>query len=64
MVFAEPTFDTDLDVEGFTPTAAEKQNIAAEVDRIRPLVEEFRKAMYPIEESLRDRVGRWVQRYP
>ena len=25
---------------------------------------EFRKAMYPIEENLRDRVGRWVQRYP
>ena len=25
---------------------------------------EFRKAMFPIEESLRDRVGRWVQRYP
>jgi len=25
---------------------------------------EFRKAMYPIEASLRDRVGRWVQRYP
>jgi hypothetical protein len=166
MAFAEPTFDTDLDVEGFTPTAAEQQNIAAEVDRIRPLVEEFptqilhinleynthseeyevklalvlpgqtfatgnvseawepsleksvqkmirriehykstmsgepeqariaagttmevepnrrmdgkqvvaavesdnytefRKAMYPIEESLRNRVGRWVQRYP
>lgn len=166
MPFAEPTFDTDLDVEGFTPTDAETQNIAAEVDRIRPLVQEFptqilhinleynanseeyevklalvlpgqtfatgdvsevweqsleksvqkmirriehyksamsgepeqahiaagttmevepnrrmdgkqvvaavesgnyaefRKAMYPIEASLRDRVGRWVQRYP
>ncbi len=25
---------------------------------------EFRKAMHPIEESLRNRVGRWVQRYP
>jgi len=25
---------------------------------------EFRKAMYPSEASLRDRVGRWVQRYP
>lgn len=24
----------------------------------------FRMAMYPIEESLRDRIGRWVQRYP
>ncbi len=166
MAFSEPTFDTDLDVEGFTPTDAETQNIAAEVDRIRPLVQEFptqilhinleyntnseeyevklalvlpgqtfatgdvsevweqsleksvqkmirriehykstmsgepeqariaagttmevepnrrmdgkqvvaavesgnyaefRKAMYPIEASLRDRVGRWVQRYP
>ncbi len=41
MAFAEPTFDTDLDVEGFTPTDAETQNIAAEVDRIRPLVQEF-----------------------
>ncbi|KAA5541354.1 HPF/RaiA family ribosome-associated protein [Roseiconus nitratireducens] len=25
---------------------------------------QFRKGMYPIEESLRDRIGRWVQRYP
>ena len=25
---------------------------------------EFRKAMYPIEETLRDRIGRWIQRYP
>ena len=41
MAFAEPAFDTDLDVEGFTPTDAEAQNIAAEVDRIRPLVQEF-----------------------
>ena len=166
MAFAETTFDTDLDIEGFTPTDTETQNIAAEVDRIRPLVQdfptqilhinlkhntnseeyevklalvlpgqtfatgdvseawepsleksvqrmirriehykstmsgepeqaraaagtamefepnrrmdgpqvaaaiesgnytEFRKAMFPTEESLRDRVGRWVQRYP
>jgi len=166
MAFAEPTFETDLDIEGFTPTASETQTIAAEVERIRPLVEEFptqilhinleynsnskeyevklalvlsgqtfatgdvskawepsleksvqkmirriehykatmsgepeqaritagttmevepnrrmdgkqvvtavesgnytefRKAMYPIEESLRNRVGRWIQRYP
>lgn len=166
MTFAPPSFDTDLDVEGFAPTDAETQAIAAEVDRIRPLIEdfptqilhinleynshseeykvklalvlpgqtfatgdvseawepsleksvhkmirriehykatmsgepeqariaagttmevepnrrmdgkqvvaavesgnytEFRKAMYPIEESLRNRVGRWVQRYP
>ncbi len=41
MAFAEPTFDTDLDIEGFTPTDAETQTIAAEVDRIRPLVKEF-----------------------
>ena len=32
MALAEPTFDTDLDVEGFTPTDAETQNIAAEID--------------------------------
>ncbi len=166
MAFAEPTFDTDLDVEGFTPTDSETQHIEAEVDRIQPLVRDFptqilhinleyntnseeyevklalvlpgqtfatgdvseawepsleksvqkmirriehykstlsgepaqartaagttmeaepnrrmdgkqvadavesgnytqfRKAMYPIEESLRDRVGRWIQRYP
>jgi hypothetical protein len=37
MASAEPTFDTDVDVEGFTPTDAEAQNIAAEVDRIKPL---------------------------
>jgi len=166
MTFAQPSFDTDLDVEGFKPTEAETLNITSEVDRIRPLIEEFptqilhinleynsnsqeyevklalvlpgqtfatgdvskawepsleksvhkmirriehyksamsgepeqariaagttmevepnrrmngkqvvtavesgnytefRKAMYPIESSLRDRVGRWVQRYP
>ncbi len=166
MAFAGPTFDTDLDVEGFTPTDAETKHIEAEVDRIQPLVidfptqilhinleyntnseqyevklalvlpgqtfatgdvseawepsleksvqkmirriehykstlsgesaqahaaagttmevepnrrmdgkqvagavasgnyTEFREAMYPIEESLRDRVGRWIQRYP
>lgn len=166
MTFAEPTFNTDLDVEGFTPTEAETQTITTECDRIEPLVREFptqilhinleyntnseeyevkialvlpgqtfatgdvseawepsleksvqkmirriehykstlsgepeqariaagttmevepnrrmdgkqvvaavesgnyaefRKAMYPIEESLRDRVGRWIQRYP
>ncbi len=166
MKFTPPSFDSDLDVEGFTPTDAETQAIAAEVDRIRPLIEdfptqilhinleynsnseeyrvklalvlpgqtfatgdvseawepsleksvqkmirriehykgtmsgdpeqariaagttmevepnrrmdgqqvvaavasgnytEFRKAMYPIEESLRNRIGRWVQRFP
>lgn len=166
MAFTEPTFDTDLDVEGFTPTELERESIAAEVERIQPLVAEFptqilhtniqynshseeyevklalvlpgqtfatgnvteswqqgletsvqkmirriehykitmsggmeqahaaagttmevepnrridgqrvttavqqgnftefRKAMYPIEASLRDRVGRWIQRYP
>jgi len=41
MTFAEPSFDTDLDVEGFKPTEAETLNIASEVDRIRPLIEEF-----------------------
>ncbi|KAA1261166.1 hypothetical protein LF1_37110 [Rubripirellula obstinata] len=166
MTFAEPTFETDLDTEGFTPTEREQEAIAAECDRIRQLIEEFptqilhinveynsnseeyeiklalvlpgqtfatgdvsesweqsleksvqkmirriehykatmsgepeqarmaagttmevepnrrmdgkqvakaveqgnylefRKAMYPIEESLRERVGRWLQRYP
>lgn len=166
MTFAEPTFDTDLDAEGFTPTDGEREHIETEVDHIRPLVKdfptqllhinleynthseeyevklalvlpgqtfatgdvsqawepsleksvfkmirriehykatmsgepeqariaagttmevepnrrmdgqqvvgavadgnytEFRKAMYPIEASLRDRIGRWIQRYP
>ena len=41
MTFAEPSFNTDIDVEGFRPTEAETLNITAEVDRIRPLVEEF-----------------------
>ncbi len=116
MTFAKPTFDTDLDTEGFHPTKLEREAIATEVARIQPLVAEFptqilhankatmsgdmehahaaagttmevepnrrmdgqqvasaveqgnytefRRAMYPIEASLRDRVGRWVQRYP
>lgn len=166
MEFTEPTFRTDLDVDGFTPTDGERTLIDAEIERIAPLVEEFptqilhvnlkynsnseeyeiklalilpgqsfatgdvseawsqsleksvhkmirriehykssmegepeqaraaagttmevepnqrldakqvaaaiesssyndfRKAMYPIEESLRNRIGRWVQRYP
>lgn len=166
MKFAAPSFDTNLDIQGFLPTEREQGIIVAECDRIRPLVENFptqilhinveynsnseeyeiklalvlpgqtfatgdvgkawdqsleksvqkmirriehykatmsgepeqarvaagttmevkpnrrmdgtqvvdavkqgnylnfRKAMYPIEESLRDRVGRWVQRYP
>ena len=41
MSFAEPTFDTNTDVEGFSLTDAETQNIAAEVDRLRPLVQDF-----------------------
>ena len=41
MTFTEPSFDTDLDVEGFEPTEAERLNITSEVDRIRPLIEEF-----------------------
>jgi len=43
MTFAEPSFDTDTDlhVEGFEPTEAERLNITSEVDRIRPLIEEF-----------------------
>ncbi|QDS91459.1 hypothetical protein FF011L_01890 [Roseimaritima multifibrata] len=33
MDFAEPTFDTDLDIEGFTLTGAENSISAAEIDR-------------------------------
>jgi len=35
------TFQKDLDVEGFTPTAAEMETIQTEVDRIEPLISEF-----------------------
>lgn len=33
MPLSEPTFDTDLDTEGFTPTEREQEIIAAECDR-------------------------------
>jgi len=41
MTFTEPTFDTDLDTEGFSPTEREHETIMAECHRIRPLIEEF-----------------------
>ena len=46
MTFAEPSFDTDLGVEGFEPTEAETLNIAAEVDRIRPLMKNSQLRSY------------------
>ncbi len=41
MTFTETTFDTDLDVEGFTPSPRELETIDAEVQRIEPLIREF-----------------------
>ena len=41
MAFTEPTFQNDLDTTGFTPTSRERDMIAAECDRIAPIVEEF-----------------------
>ena len=41
MTFTEPTFEVDLDAEGFQPTTAERQLIETEVDRLAPLVAEF-----------------------